>query len=167
MKLRFKALLLDYLIIVIYLVCLFILFAGIYFFFLDGLPEFTENQMHLVSFLTTVFPVTIIFAIQEGGKDKASIGKRKMGLKLEYKYHKGLSSLARNIIKFIPWQFAHMSVIKGIYTGFEGVVVWVFYILSIALAILYIILAIYTKDQRHLPDLLTGSKVVIKEEKDD
>jgi len=39
-----KALLIDYLTILGYLIVLAIVIAGIYFFLLDGIPEFTESK---------------------------------------------------------------------------------------------------------------------------
>lgn len=162
MKLRIKALFIDYLFIILYLLILFSLFLFIYFIFFDGIPEMTEKQSQWIAFLTTVLPITIVHITLESRKPYASLGKQKIGLVVSYKYNPLLSSIIRNIFKFMPWQFAHFAVIRGVYYNFNSFFVIIFYSLSILLPLLYILLFIYSSNHRHLPDILTGSKVIIK-----
>jgi len=82
-----KALLIDYLTILGYLMVLAIVIAGIYFFLLDGIPEFTESQSHWTAFLTTTLPVTLYFTIREARTPYATFGKEKIGLKVKYSNH--------------------------------------------------------------------------------
>lgn len=159
-KLRFKALLIDYLCILAYLVILFLLIMSIYTFILNGIPDFTEIQTQWIAFLTTVLPITIYFSLKESRKPYASFGKEKVGLKISYAGNPMKGSLIRNILKFLPWQFGHLSVIKGIYSEFDSTFVFVFYGLALILPIIYILMVIFRKDHRHLADLLSGSQVI-------
>ena len=69
-------------------------------------------------------------------------------------------SIIRNIIKFLPWQFGHMSTINGIYNDFDTPFSMIFFALSMILSIIYILMAFIRNDNRHLADILAGSKVI-------
>lgn len=161
-KLRLKALFIDYLCILAYLVILFLLIMSIYTFILNGIPEFTETQSQWIASLTTVFPITIYFILKEARKPYASFGKEKVGLRVRYVGNPIKGSTIRNILKFLPWQFGHFSVIKGLYSGFNSTFVFVFYGLALILPITYILMVTFRKDHRHLPDLLSGSQIIRK-----
>ncbi len=160
-KLRLKALFIDYLCILAYLIILFIFLIIFYKLVLKGIPEFTEVESQWISFLTTVLPITVYFIVKESRKPYSSFGKNKVGLKILYDSSPIKGSIIRNILKFLPWQFGHLSVIRGIYTGFDSIFVFIFYGLAIVLPIIYILMVIFRKDHRHLPDLFSGSWVVI------
>ena len=55
---------------------------------------------------------------------------------------------------------ATMSTINGIYNGFDTPFSIIFSALSMALAVVYILMAFISKDKRHLADILSGSTVV-------
>jgi hypothetical protein len=162
-KQRIKALVIDYLFIVLYLIVLFSLTMGFYYLLFDGIPDFTEEKIQWISFLTTVFPITIFFTIKEARKPFASIGKKKVGLTVKYLKNPILGSLIRNILKFLPWQLGHMAVISGIYNGFESYYVMIINSLSILLPIIYIAMVMIRKDHRHIPDFFADSYVVVNE----
>ncbi|MBM7614344.1 RDD family protein [Alkaliphilus hydrothermalis] len=161
-KIRIKALIIDYLCILAYLIILFIITISIYNFLLKGIPQFTEIESQWISFISTVFPITTYFIIKESRKPYASFGKKKMGLKIVYKDNPIKGSIIRNIFKFLPWQFAHLSIIKGIYTGFDSFFVLGFYVLAVLLPVVYILMVAFRKDHRHLPDLFACTRVVSK-----
>lgn len=163
LKLRLKALFIDYLCIIVYLFVLFAVTMSIYFIFFDGIPEFTEEKSQWIALLTTVLPITIYFTIQESGKEFASLGKKRVGLKLKYLENPIYSSIIRNILKFLPWQLGHIAVIKGIYNGFGSYFVMIAYVLSILLPFIYIAMVLFRKDHRHIPDILSKSYVIGRE----
>jgi uncharacterized RDD family membrane protein YckC len=158
--LRFKELFFDWLFICAYLVLLLIIAIAIYFLFFNGIPEFTNSQSQLIATLTSVVPIIIIFSIAEGTKNFASWGKRKANLRVIYKGNPVKGSIIRNTLKFLPWQFGHMSTINGIYNGFDTSFSMIFLSLSMTLSIVYILMGFINKDNRHLADILAGSKVV-------
>lgn len=160
-KLRIKALFIDYLCIVLYLLILFALTMGIYFIFFDGIPEFTEKSSQWIAFVTTVLPVTIYYTYKESGESSASLGKKKAGLRVKYLRNPIIGSIIRNVFKFLPWQLGHMAVIRGIYSGFDSYYVIIFYGLAILLPIIYIGMTLVRNDNRHISDLLANSYVDI------
>lgn len=158
-KRRLKELLIDYIFILIYLVLLFGIVMGIYFVVLKGIPEFNEWQSQILATVTSVIPIILIFACFD--YNKGSIGKQKSGLKLHYKNKNFGTSLIRNIIKFLPWQLAHIGVIHGIYSEFDALAI-IFTNLSMALALVMLIMSLVRKDKRHLGDLIAGTQIQVQ-----
>lgn len=155
---RFKALFLDWLFICGYLIVLFIISLFIYFFIFDGIKQFTNLEVQLIASFTSVIPIIIIFSLMEGTK-YTSFGKGIMKLKISYKSHPIRSAFIRNIFKFLPWQFGHISTINGIYNDFNLLSI-IFFSLSIFLTLLYIVMILVRKDNRHLADLIASSKII-------
>lgn len=158
-KRRLKELLIDYIFILIYLLLLFGIVMGIYFVVLKGIPEFNEWQSQIVATVTSVIPIILIFAYFD--YNKGSIGKQKSGLKLHYKNKNFGASLIRNIIKFLPWQLAHIGVIHGIYSEFDSLAI-IFTNLSMALVLVMLIMSLVRKDKRHLGDLIAGTQIQVQ-----
>ena len=158
-KKRLKELLVDYVVIIAYLVLLLIINLGIMLLFLKGIPEYTETQSQLIATFTSVIPIILIFSYLDF-KD-GSFGKRAAGLKLTYANHRFSSSLVRNVIKFLPWQLGHVGVIHGMYSGFDMTAI----ILANSGTLLGLVLfcmGLFRKDKRHLGDLLAGTKVELQ-----
>ncbi len=88
------------------------------------------------------------------------MGEKKTNLKVQYNNQPLKRSIVRNTIKFLPWQFGHMSTINGIYNGFESTFSLVFLSLSATLSIILVLMVIIRNDNRHLADLFAGSRVV-------
>lgn len=118
---RFKALFIDYLIILLYLILLFGLFMGIYYLIFSRVPNLNHTQSQLIAFCTTVLPTIIFFSFLEARAPNGSIGKRRVGLKVVYMTSPIIGSIIRNVIEILPGQIAHLAVIEGIYYGFESI----------------------------------------------
>lgn len=157
---RFKALFFDWLFVSAYLVLLLLVTLAFYFLVWGKIPRFTNAQAQLVATFTSIVPIILIFSIMEGSGSFASWGKRKTKLKVIYKDMPLMRSLVRNTLKFLPWQFGHMSTINGIYTDFGTPFSMAFFSLSMVLPLIYVLMASIRKDHRHLADLLAGSQVV-------
>ena len=161
-KKRMIEFLFDYLFILTYLVFLFIVSMLIYIIFFNGVPEFTEIQSQWLVFFTSVLPITLLFTFLDYSKN-GSFGKGKAGLELLYQKKTIQASLIRNTIKFLPWQLGHMGTIHGFYSDFDVLSI----ILSISatlFAVLLLAMMLFTKDKRHLGDLLAHTQVQLKEE---
>ena len=156
---RVKELFIDWLVISVYLVCLFIVNILYYKTVLKGIPEFTHLQSQIIAFVSSVIPIIFIFTYLDyhGG----SIGKRKMGLKLVYRNKSLGSALARNIIKFLPWQLGHMGTIRGIYTGFDTLSI-VMDAFSVGLMLILFFMGTLRNDKKHIGDLIAGTQVLIE-----
>lgn len=158
-KKRMKELFFDYLVILAYLVLLFGIVISIYIFFFKGIPEMNESQSQQIALFTSIIPLVLIFSYLDYSKN-GSIGKRKAGLKLVYKQKSIKASLIRNCVKFLPWQIGHMSTIHGMYTNFDSLAI-ILCIVSITFGLLLFLMAFFTKDKRHLGDLLANTQVQI------
>ncbi|MGH2116036.1 RDD family protein [Aerococcus urinaeequi] len=156
-KNRLKELFIDYIVILLYLVLLFVVMMAVYYLFFNGIPQMNELESQLIALFTSVIPIILIFAYLDYSKD-GSIGKRKAGLKLVYKHKSFQASFIRNLIKFLPWQLGHMSTIHGIYTDYD---IWaiVLFFMSTGLAALLLLMGFMRNDKRHLGDLLAHTQV--------
>lgn len=160
--LRLKALLIDYFCIVIYLIVLFMIMLIVYFLLFNGIPQLTSIQSQLISFFSTVFPITIYSIWKEAYGKQATLGKYKMGLHVNY-LKKGSTlkyAAIRNLLKYLPWQLAHMAIIQGVYDGFDSIIIVILYVMSLGLPIIYVVMVLFRQDHRHLPDLLSQCEVV-------
>lgn len=166
LKQRLQALFIDYLYIMAYLIVLALIITCIYFLFFDEIPAFTETQSHWVAFLTTTLPVTVYFTMREAKPPYATIGKEKIGLRVNHSLSPLVSSFIRNTLKFLPWHLGHYAVIRGVYVQdfFRGDV-FIPYVLALLLPIIYILMVGLRKDHRHLPDMAARDYVIMTEEK--
>ena len=156
-RLRLKELLIDYLVILAYLLLLLLVNLAVIYFVLNRVPEYTELQSQLIATFTSVIPVVLIFSYLDYVKH-GSIGKKVVGLKLIYKRRKFRFSLLRNIIKFLPWQLGHIGVIHGMYTDFS-ITALVIINIGTLLGLILVVMGLFRKDKRHLGDLIAGTKV--------
>ncbi|RKQ30004.1 RDD family protein [Oceanobacillus halophilus] len=157
LRIRFKELLVDFVVILAYLLLLLIINLGIIYFILDGIPEYTEMQTQLIAAFTSVIPIILLFSYLDYFKS-GTVGKRVSGLKLIYKKRRFISSLTRNIIKFLPWQLGHIGVIHGMYSDFSITSI-VIMNSGTLLGLILLFMGLSSKDKRHLGDLLAGTKV--------
>jgi uncharacterized RDD family membrane protein YckC len=121
--LRFKAFMIDYILILIYLAGLFIfsvfLFPSIQNFFTGSLIT-----AQLTGFLLVTMPVSLYFVISDSKIGNQSFGKRKAGIKVVRDNGEALSSvhgIVRTILKFLPWELSHFLVYRLVDIG-EGAV---------------------------------------------
>jgi|SRR5690625_1037700 len=159
-KNRLKELVVDYFIIIAYLVMLFIVNLGIFFFIIKGFPDYTEIQAQLIATSTSVIPIILIFSYLDYFK-KGSIGKKVSGLKLTYTNYKFSLSILRNSIKFLPWQLGHAGVIHGVYNGFDLTAI-IIANSGTFLGLILLFMGLFRKDKRHLADLIAGTKVELQ-----
>jgi uncharacterized RDD family membrane protein YckC len=148
---RFKAFLIDYLVISVYLIAILginlLLNPDI---FSNGLQG-SEMDTQLLSFLASVLPITLVFAFVEARFGK-TLGKYFMKINVNYPKHPYGTSLLRNAMKFLPWQLGHMSTIHALYVGTDAI----FYLLTVVNFVwvsIYIIGFVWVKP--YLPDRFT------------
>jgi uncharacterized RDD family membrane protein YckC len=155
-KQRIMELAIDYACILIYLLLLFGIGITVYLGFLSGIPDFSEQQSQLLAAFTSIIPIILIFSFLD--YTKGSFGKRKAGLIVFYSHRNFGASLLRNIVKFLPWQLAHIGVIHGVYAQFD---VWsiIFSYFGMGFGILLFVMGVARKDKRHLGDLIAGTQV--------
>lgn len=162
--LRFKAFILDYVLIFIYLTCLFIF--SVFFFptmqkFFTGSPGVAQ----FTGFLLVTFPVSLYFIISDSKIGEQSFGKRKAGIRVVGSNGEALSMLRlcfRTLLKFLPWELSHFLVYRLVYVG-DGEVPFIYYLLGgliYALIFGYILTAIFTKKKQSLYDIVAKTYVI-------
>ena len=156
---RLLEILVDYFVIVAYLLCLAMVAAIVYGLILDGIPAFSLWQSQLFVTVVSVVPVVVVFAYLDF-REK-SFGKRAAKLSLHFKTKKFWRSLVRNSVKFMPWQLAHMGVIDGMNSNFESQTSMIFIFSGLGLACILILMLFIRSDKRHLGDIVAGTQVVV------
>lgn len=162
LKKRFASLAIDFLVIILWGLIVLAVSLLIYFVILGFAPDFSELGMNLVS-LILILPAILYFVITEAGEKHATFGKRKMKLyvtTIDTKLHLW-QIIVRNLIKFLPWQAAHMMIFHGIVSKWEfSPALIVLMGIAYMLPCVYIALICFKKDHRGLHDLIARTIVV-------
>jgi uncharacterized RDD family membrane protein YckC len=162
--LRFKAFMIDYILIFVYLVIVFIFNV----FLFPSLQEFFNGSpivAQFTGFLMVTFPVSLYFIISDSKIGGQSFGKRKMGIRVVKKDGEAISAMHiafRTILKFLPWELSHFLVYRLIYIG-DGELPFAYYLIGgliYALIFTYIMTAIFTEKKQSLYDIVTKTYVV-------
>jgi len=163
LKKRFMALLIDYLLVVLWGVILFAISIFIYNVILDGIPKFDEIGMNLIS-LTMIVPVILYSIIMEAGKKHGTLGKQKMKIKVSAIDCNAVNLrhiIVRNMIKFLPWQFGHMMMFRGFALNWELSPYWKsMLIITVILPIIWIAVVVIRNDHKGIHDLIAKTTVV-------
>ena len=159
-KTRLKEFAIDYIVIVAYLVLLFAVAGTFYMVAFGEIPAFSQRQSQLIATGASVMPIVIVFSLMDYQAPFGTFGKRKAGLKVSYKTRAYWRSLVRNVVKFLPWQLAHMGVIGGMYSNFASPLAMAALYVSLGLLALLLGMVLFRKDGRHLGDMLAGTRVV-------
>lgn len=168
---RLAAFGLDYLVVLAYLIVLgcigWALASGAT---SDAWGEFVSSpaRLELLAFCTTVLPVCAYFALLESSPGGATLGKRRMHLRVARigGGRLGLGrALLRSAVKFLPWQLAHTSLvhIPGWPTSPQSPPSWVVLgmVLVWGLVGFYIVALAVRSDHRAPYDWVAGSHVVL------
>lgn len=161
---RFKAFMLDYVLIFAYLIVLVImnlfLFPSLQSFFSESLVE-----AQLTGFLMVTLPISLYFIISDSRILGQSFGKRIMGIKVVNEKEEILPivhSIWRTILKFLPWELSHYLTYRLIFLG-EAEVPFNYYVIGGFIYVLmfaYILTSIFSKEKKSLYDMLAKTHVV-------
>ena len=159
---RIKASLVDYLVIVAWLLVL----TALGWVIVPRLPPAAGPQgpylTDLIVFAMTVFPVWLYLTLTEASRAAATVGKRVAGLRVvmsDAGRAGGARVAARNAVKLVPWQLAHVAVARFM-LGVQFEAGLVCYGASLVLAVTTIVIAIRDPRRRGLHDLVAGTRVV-------
>lgn len=163
---RLKAFTLDYFWIFLYL-CLVALLTMVV---APGIQNYFNGPVgtaQLAGFLLVTLPVSLYFAIGDSVLFKGTYGKRKMDIQVvdEKREPIGiLRSVARVILKFLPWELSHFLVYRLVSLGQGEFPSYLMLTGSLVylLIFVYILTAIFSKENRSLYDRLSGTAVVCK-----
>lgn len=162
--LRFKAFMIDYIFILVYLALLFVINV----FLFPSLQAFFNGSLivaQVTGFLMVTFPASLYFIVFDSPIGGQSIGKRKTGIQVVYKNGEAITlfrATFRTVLKFLPWELSHFLVYRLVYIG-DGEIPLSYYLvggLIYTLMFAYILTAIFTKKKQSLYDILAGTEVV-------
>ncbi len=160
---RFLAFFIDYIIIISYAILLFkvtILSSETFNF---NLETINPIKSQFISFLTLTIPVILYSVLTERSSKKGTIGKWVTGICIEAeKKH----ILKRNILKYLPWEFAHTGVHWIYFYANKNAEIpswiWVVLIIPQLIIVVYIITIIYTKGESSAYDKFSSTKIKLK-----
>ncbi|MBB5077157.1 RDD family protein [Nonomuraea endophytica] len=160
LKPRFVALGLDYLVILGWLAVLAVAaLAGLSRLF--GASLIADDL--LVTGLTVV-PVWLYLSVGEASAGQATLGKRRAGLvvtTVDGRRPGPGRVLARNAVKLLPWQLAHMAAIRMFHApGEMSVAVVAALTVCYGLVLLTLVLLFARRDRASAHDLAAGTRVV-------
>lgn len=162
---RVKAFVLDYFIILGYLIAITLLFFLINR-FTSGLEWLFASrvQAQVTGFLILTLPVLLYFAVGEASIRQGTWGKRRMGLMVTDKNGNQIRfwrAFGRSLLKFMPWELAHTLVWEFYFTlGIDPALINYGFALVYVLIGLNIASLVMTKTHQALYDLLAGTYVV-------
>jgi uncharacterized RDD family membrane protein YckC len=124
---------------------------------LDGAARWAAQGQ---AFLMLTLPVYFYFTLSESFGRKATLGKRALGLRVD-----GSPGhiAGRNLVKFLPWELAHMGIWHGMAVPFVTEPSWFgtsLFALSLGLVVIYL-MSLFISDGRTPYDRLSGTSVVI------
>ncbi|MEK5440628.1 MULTISPECIES: RDD family protein [unclassified Fredinandcohnia] len=163
-RLRFKAFMIDYILILSYLGFLFI--ASVFLF--PSLQELFKGSLVVAQFsgfIMVTLPVSLYFIISDSKNVGQSFGKRKSGIKVVKKSGEAVPLLQmafRTILKLLPWEFSHFLVYRLIDMG-DGEFPFTYTVIGgliYALMFSYILTCIFTKRKQSIYDLLAKTYVL-------
>ena len=161
---RLAAFSLDYLIIAAYALLLFGSSKVL------NLKEMalTPISGQLLGFFSLTLPVFFYFFLTEKSKSRATIGKRVMNISITSKTEKTKPKiLYRNILKFFPWEVAHIGVHWIVFfsksENDEPIWVWFLLILPQIIMIAYLLSIIISKGESGIYDNISNTKIIINQ----
>jgi hypothetical protein len=114
MSKRLKEIFIDYLVVLIYLLLLFIASLTAFFLILKQYPSLPIFKRICCCLRVSSYHCCF-FSVLDSSKSLGTFGKRKAGLIMRYKTPSFLRSMVRSFVKFLPWELAHIGVINGFY----------------------------------------------------
>ena len=124
----------------------------------------TPVNGQLLGFISLTLPVFLYFFLTEKGKSRATIGKRIMNISITAKTDKTKPKiLLRNILKFSPWEVAHIGVHWIVFYSISdnNVPIWVWFLLILPQIIVmaYLLGVIISKGESGIYDSISNTKI--------
>jgi uncharacterized RDD family membrane protein YckC len=158
---RILAWIIDWVVILLYAVLLFGIMMTLNSFGIIGLGAVHPVKGQLIGFLTLTLPVILYCILFEAGQRHATLGKRVMKIEVTGTPLTTREIVLRNIIKFIPWEFAHAGILWINYINTPETPLWIWLLLigPQVLIVIYIMSVVATKGSRSVYDMIAGTRV--------
>ncbi len=154
---RILAFSIDYLLIIAYGLLLFGVTTVL------DIEHLSPLEGQIVGFLSLTLPVYLYFYSTERSNRAATLGKRVLNIAVRSDTPNKRAILKRNILKFLPWEIAHIGVHWQVYYAnideTQPLWVWVALIVPQIIVLGYLISIWIYKGQSSLYDRLAGTRV--------
>ena len=162
---RVKAFVLDYVLILFYLIAItVVIFLLNSLFHINDLMFSERVRAQFFAFLLVTLPVTLYFAISESSKQRATWGKQRLRLQVADANGERISvgrALTRTLLKFIPWELSHTLIWELSFSPQANSA-----LISLGFGSVYVLIGLNivsllrTKSHQTVYDLLTGTCVI-------
>ena len=160
---RVLAFSIDYVIIIMYAVCLFLVSTFLSSEFGVDLNFSSPIKSQLLSFVSLTLPVFFYFYLFEKSQSKATLGKRFMKLKVVDSTTSKSNIFLRNFLKLLPWEIAHVGVYQIVFYNNQNsetpIWVWVLLIFPQVIMLMYCISVFLSKGKESLYDKISNTKI--------
>lgn len=158
---RVLAFLIDYTVIIIYAVLLFLGSTLLQNHFNVDLNFGSPIKNQTLSFFTLTLPVFLYFFLSEKSNRKATIGKKIMGINVAILKNQNNSVFLRNFFKFLPWEIAHIGVHQIVFYESVSTETWFLLILPQIIVCWYLLSVIMSKGKSSFYDKLSNTEVTL------
>ena len=163
-KIRIKAFLIDYLLIVLYGIFIVGSISIVFRSYISPLFSISPVIAELTGFFMMTLPVSLYFILCECSKWQGTLGKRKMGIRVVNSAGQRIGigrSAFRTSIKFLPWEVAHFGIWRLLLpTNLTQITVYVILSTANLAVIIYLIIPFTNKKRNNVYDSIAGTEVV-------
>ncbi|MDT7832818.1 RDD family protein [Flavobacteriaceae bacterium S356] len=157
---RVLAFSIDYMIIIIYAVLLFLVSTLLTNNFDVNLNFESPFKNQILGFFSLTLPIFLYFYLSEKSSHNATIGKEVMRLKV---IPSNGNIFLRNFLKFLPWEIAHMGVYQVVFYDQQqlDMPIWVWGLLIVPQAIVlgYILSVLRLKGVSSIYDKISNTRI--------
>ncbi len=162
---RISAFIIDLILILLYAGFLYLITILFFSDFVNSQTNQSPVRMQIIGFITLTLPVFLYAYLTEKGSRKATIGKRRMNLKVVAANPlKPRRIFLRNLLKYLPWEMAHTGVHWLFFYENDkaDLPIWVWMMLAVpqVIVLLYFITIVIYKGESSFYDRLANTIIV-------
>jgi len=158
---RILAYVIDYLLIMLYAVLLFLISYSIHSVNGSTLEVQGPVEGNITSFITLTLPVFLYFYFYESSKKQGTFGKQLQKIKVKNNSKKNV--FIRVFMKVLPWEIAHFGIHYSVYYDSQNLEVplwnWVVNITPQIVVIIYLISIVMSKGKSSVYDKIANTSI--------
>lgn len=158
---RILAWLIDWILILVYVCILFGTMMALASSGVLKLESVHPFKGQLIGFFSLTLPVVLYYILFEASARHATPGKRVMKIEVTANSLRTSQIILRNIMKFLPWEFAHAGILWINYIQTPETPLWIWFLLITpqVMVVAYMMSMIATKGSGSLYDKMAGTRV--------
>ncbi len=158
---RIFAYCIDYFVIIIYAVLLFLVVFVIHKILDRPIEQSDPITGNLISFFTLTLPVFLYFYFYESSSKKGTLGKQRLKIKVENNSKRNI--FIRVLFKIFPWEMAHFAIHWSVFYTNKGMEVplWniVITIVPNVIIVIYFITIVLSKGKSSIYDKIAKTSI--------